>query len=80
MMERVRLDGIVEADETFMVNRLFCGVSTKYLNNYLVWHNLVNFSKGTDRYKKEMMLDFTFTTKCSRSYAEISTRPAISLL
>ena len=28
--------------------RGFNGVSTKYLNNYLVWNNLVNYAKESD--------------------------------
>ncbi len=64
----------------FMVNRLFRGVSTKYLNNYLVWHNLVNFSKGKDAEKEETLFGFALTTLCSRRYEDIPRRAAIPLL
>ena len=63
-----------------MVNDKFRGVSTKYLNNYLVYHNLVNFSKGTESFKKETMFNFTLSTKCSRRYVDIPKRAAIPLL
>ena len=33
--------------------RRFNGVSTKYLNNYLMWHNFVNFAKETHQEKAE---------------------------
>lgn len=39
----------------------FCGVSTKYLNNYLVWHNFVNYSKGDVEYKKDVLLSFVLS-------------------
>ena len=63
-----------------MVNHRFRGVSTKYLNNYLVYHNLVNFSKVTDKSKEDAMFSFTLSTKCSRRYVDIPTRAHIPLL
>lgn len=39
----------------------FRGVSTKYLNNYLVWNNLVNYSKDTYTQKKALMLRYCLT-------------------
>ena len=58
-----------------MVNHRFRGVSTKYLNNYLV-----NFSKGTDKIKEDAMFSFTLPTKCSRRYVDIPGRAPIPLL
>ena len=63
-----------------MVNGRFRGVSTKYLNNYIVYHNLVNFSNGTESFKKETMFNFTLSTRCSRRYIDIPRRVAIPLL
>lgn len=63
-----------------MVNGRFRGVSTKYLNNYIVYHNLVNFSRGTDSFKEETMFNFTLSTRCTRRYVDISRRDAIPLL
>ena len=47
-----------------MINWHFRGVATKYLNNYVVWHNLVNFAKGSEAEKEEVMRNFVLTTKC----------------
>ena len=63
-----------------MANHGFRGVSTKYLNNCLVYHNLVNFSKGTDKIKEDAMFSFTLSTKCSRRYVDIPGRAPVPLL
>ena len=63
-----------------MINVIFNGVSTKYLNNYLVYHNMVNFSKGDDRYKEDVMFKFTISTKCKRTRKEVFNRPLIPLM
>ena len=47
-----------------MINWHFRGVATKYLNNYVVWHNLVNFARGSEEEKETVMRDFVLTTKC----------------
>ena len=60
-----------------MVNFHFKGVATKYLNNYVVWHNLVNFAKGSEDEKETAMRDFVFTTKCVSLWRKNKTRPAI---
>lgn len=39
----------------------FKGVSTKYLNNYLVWNNFVNYAKETDAEKKNSFIAFVLT-------------------
>ena len=41
--------------------RRFNGVSTKYLNNYLVWHNFVNYAKESYTEKKNILESFVFT-------------------
>lgn len=43
--------------------RNFNGVATKYLNNYLVWNNLVNYAKGTNEEKRNILLTFVFHIK-----------------
>ena len=63
-----------------LINVRFNGVSTKYLNNYLVYHNFVNFSKGDDQFKEDVMLKFCITTKCFRRCCDISKRSAIPLI
>lgn len=62
-----------------MINHRFKGVATKYLNNYLVYHNLVNFSHGSDDYKEEVMRNFVFTTNCTSKSHDISKRKAIPI-
>lgn len=60
--------------------RNFNGVSTKYLNNYLVWNNLVNYAKNTIQEKKAVMLSFVLTTCKSVTFDMVPLRPAIPLL
>lgn len=57
--------------------RRFNGVSTKYLNNYLVWHNFVNYVKKTDTEKHNVLLAFALTTLKSERCRDISNRPAV---
>lgn len=38
--------------KTFMER--FHGVATKYLNNYLVWHNLRNYAEGDFNFKESV--------------------------
>ena len=40
--------------------RGFNGVSAKYLNNYLVWNNLVNYAKESDMEKRNIFLTFVW--------------------
>ena len=57
----------------------FNGVSTKYLNNYLVWNNFVNYSKKTVEEQKAVLLNFALTTKKKITFVMIPTRPAVPL-
>lgn len=63
-----------------MINIRFKGVATKYLNNYLVYHNLVNFSKGSMEHKEEVMRDFVLITDCISKSHDVSKRQAIPVL
>lgn len=54
----------------------FCGVSTKYLNNYLVWNNFVNYAKETTAEKRSIMLRIALTARKSIVCREISKRNA----
>lgn len=63
-----------------MINDRFNGVSTKYLNNYLVYHNMVNFSRGDNAFKEETMFRFTMTTNCKKTRNEVFSRPLIPTL
>ena len=60
-----------------LITHRFKGVSTKYLNNYLVYHNFVNFAKGTTESKESILLAFIRNTLCTSKTIDISTRPAI---
>ena len=62
----------------FMSN--FNGVSTKYLNNYLIWHNFVNYAKETDVEKYNIFLKFALTTKKRETCEQISLRASIPTL
>ena len=63
-----------------MINDRFNGVSTKYLNNYLVYHNMVNFSNGNDAFKEETMFRFTMTTNYMKTRNDVFCRPLIPTL
>ncbi|WP_375659092.1 IS1595 family transposase [Bartonella sp. MR30HLJHH] len=57
----------------------FKGVANKYLNNYLVYHNFVNFAKDTQANKEVILFDFIRNTPCIRRSMDIAKRPAISV-
>lgn len=63
-----------------MVNSRFRGVATKYLNNYLVYNNFVNFAKESDDEKMNILKGFVFTTHVTTQSHEISKRPFMPLL
>lgn len=65
-----------------LVNRRFLGVATKYLNNYIVYNNFVNFAKESKREKRRILETFVLTMPLSPfSFShEISKRPAVPLL
>lgn len=58
----------------------FNGVSTKYLNNYLIWHNLVNIAKEGYSDKKNIFLNFVLTTDKISYGCNLSNRPALPLI
>ena len=39
------------------------GVANKYLNNYLVWNNFVNYARESYKEKEQILTDFVFTTE-----------------
>lgn len=52
-----------------MINDLFKGVATKYLNNYVVYHNFVNIAKESMVEKAQILKEFVCSTLCnSRGY------------
>ena len=60
--------------------RRFHGVATKYLNNYLIWHNFVNYAKESYAEKTSIFADFCFTTNKKSLSKKISLRPSIPVI
>ena len=58
----------------------FKGVSTKYLNNYLTWHNYVNYLDETFKEKRKNFLRIVVAVNISVTNRGISNRPALPLL
>ena len=67
-------------NEVLTEKRFSNGVSTKYLNNYLIWNNILNYSKETWTEKKNIFEDFVFTTEKKVLCKNIRKRSAIPLL
>lgn len=59
------------------VNRNFKGVATKYLNNYVVYHNFVNWAKGSFDTLLSTLKDFVYTTVCNTRGYKIVERFAV---
>ena len=57
----------------------FKGVATKYLNNYLVYHNFVNFAKDSKADKEVILFDFIRNVLCQSKSLEIAKRPALPI-
>ena len=62
----------------WLIEHNFKGVATKYLNNYIVWHNLVNFSKDPNKLKT--LEEFVFSTGCNTRGCKIRCRDPIPVL
>lgn len=60
-----------------MIIHRFKGVATKYLNNYLVYHNFVNIAKDTLENKAVILFEHIRNTLCISRSMNISNRPAI---
>lgn len=58
----------------------FKSVSTKYLNNYLIWNNILNYSKETWTEKKNIFETFVFTTDKKILSKNVPVRPALPIL
>lgn len=55
----------------------FKGVSTKYLNNYLIWNSIKNYALGSEEEKEQIFADFVFTNKFCENSHDVSKRKAI---
>lgn len=58
----------------------FRGVSTKYLNNYLIWNNFLNYSKETWLEKKNIFKEFVFTTSKKDLSKKVPMREAVPIV
>lgn len=58
----------------------FNGVSTKYLNNCLLWNSLVNVKGDSIQDKVNTLLRTAIATPTTVKYRELSSRPVIPLL
>ena len=58
----------------------FNGVSTKHLNNYLLWHNFVNFAKETVSEKTNILFKHMLSENCFMPGYEISEKCAVPLV
>ena len=62
-----------------LVNHHFKGVATKYLNNYVVYNNFVNWAKGSFYTLLGVLKDFVYTTECNTKGYKIIERPAVPI-
>lgn len=54
--------------------RGFNGVSTKYLNNYLAWHNFVNYAKETITEKQRILLNYVLSVTMNETCRQMASR------
>lgn len=59
-----------------LINQTFRGVSTKYLNNYIVYYSLINASNSSRNKKIIDLQDYIFKTNCN-GLIKGNNRPAI---
>ena len=59
--------------------RIFKGVATKYLNNYLLWNNWINSSYGTLRERVDRIIKVALTTRVTVKCALLSRRSPVPL-
>ncbi|AFI05408.1 IS1595 family transposase [Helicobacter cetorum] len=60
-----------------MIKHKIKGVATKYLDNYLVYHNFVNFAK--ESYKEVILFEYIQNNECVSLSLEISKRKCLSI-
>jgi len=59
--------------------KIFKGVATKYLNNYLLWHNWINVAEGSLQDRVNSILRQAVSTRITIKCSTLSRRPAIPL-
>ncbi len=55
----------------------FNGVSTKHLNNYIIWHNFVNYAPESEVDKRSILLRFALTQNITIHSSDISKKPPL---
>ena len=55
----------------------FRGVSSKHLNNYLIWHNFVNYAKESEVDKRTILLKFVLTQNMVIHSNDVSRKPVL---
>lgn len=55
----------------------FKGVSTKHLDNYLIWHNFVNYAPESDIDKRSILLKFVAAQRLEIHTADVSAKPPL---
>ncbi len=55
----------------------FKGVSTKHLNNYLIWHNFINYAPESEIDKRTILMRFVFTQNIVIKVEDISKKPVL---
>ncbi|MDO4997871.1 MAG: IS1595 family transposase [Neisseria sp.] len=62
-----------------MIIHRFKGVASKYLNNYIAYHDFLNFFKESLENKRQILFDFIKSTTFKMTNAEIPNRKAIPI-
>lgn len=60
--------------------RGFNGVSTKYLNNYLIWHNFVNYAKETNAEKQRILINYVLSAIMTETCRQITNRQILPVV
>ncbi len=56
----------------------FKGVSTKHLNNYLIWHNFANYARENMAEKRSILLRYSLSQYVTLHFKDIATKPVLS--
>jgi len=67
-----KINGYHSQLKKFLMN--FNGVSTKYLNNYLIWNNFVSYAREDLFEKRNILLRFVLSANLKETGASLSKR------
>ena len=54
--------------------------SKKYINNYLVYHNFVNYAKESRMDKEQILFNHILNTDCISKVDKLGDRPSVPLI